>query len=276
MRIEHDRARACAASSPAAARSDSGSSASAVPTPTMIASCSARSICTRPFAAAPVIERRGVPGVARPQSHPPSRRSFSVTIGRPFGDAQDMAEIGAARGVREHAGRTSMPAVAQPRMAAPGDARVGIVNRRDDARDAGRDHRIGAGRRAAVMAAGLQRDIERRAAAASRRPRASASVSACGRPPGAVQPRPMTSAVLDDHAPTAGLGAPCPRPRRAKCERGRHEARVVASMASGPARRLMRRVEGLDSGARPASRPASACANSSISVSKSRASRKLR
>src|SRR5690606_26045353 len=47
--------------------------------------------------------------------------------------------------------------------------------------------------------------------------RRSASVSACGRPPGCVQPRAITSPVVSSTitAPTAGFGAVVPSPRRA-------------------------------------------------------------
>ena len=53
---------------------------------------------------------------------------------------------------------------AQHREARAGDAAVGVLERADDARNSRRDDRLGAGRRRAVMRAGLQRHIERRAA----------------------------------------------------------------------------------------------------------------
>ena len=48
---------------------------------------------------------------------------------------------------------------AQDRIALPDTRVVGIAGGADDARDAGVDQRIGAGRRAAVMGAGFERDI---------------------------------------------------------------------------------------------------------------------
>ena len=63
------------------------------------------------------------------------------------------------------------------------------------------------------MRAPLERDVERR----SPRRRAGAaqtSISACGRPPGCVQPRPIITPSLTTTAPTAGFGQVRPRPRR--------------------------------------------------------------
>ena len=40
-------------------------------------------------------------------------------------------------------------------------ARIGILDRRDHPRDSGRDQRLGAGRRATMMCAGLKRYIRR-------------------------------------------------------------------------------------------------------------------
>ena len=53
---------------------------------------------------------------------------------------------------------------AQPRMALAGHFRIGILDRRHHARDAGCDDGVGAGRRLAEMRARLQRHIERGAA----------------------------------------------------------------------------------------------------------------
>src|SRR5579862_1214694 len=50
--------------------------------------------------------------------------------------------------------------------AASVDDGVGIARSDDDARNAGLDHRVGARRRAAVMRARLERDVERRTARA--------------------------------------------------------------------------------------------------------------
>ena len=56
------------------------------------------------------------------------------------------------------------PGVGEPREAASVDDGVRIARADDDTRDAGFDDRVGARRRAAVMGARLERDVERRAA----------------------------------------------------------------------------------------------------------------
>ena len=60
--------------------------------------------------------------------------------------------------------------LAQAGEALAGDQRVGIGDGRDDARHAGRDQRVDAGRRAALVRAGFQVEVEGGAARASRRP----------------------------------------------------------------------------------------------------------
>jgi len=62
-------------------------------------------------------------------------------------------------------------------MAAAGDLRIGIFERRNNLADPGRDDRIGAGRSLSVMGAGLERDVERRTTRPSPA-RSSACVSA--------------------------------------------------------------------------------------------------
>ena len=57
-----------------------------------------------------------------------------------------------------------MPASRSLAKALAGDQRVGVCDGRHDARDAGLDQRIDAGRRAALVRAGLQIEIERGAA----------------------------------------------------------------------------------------------------------------
>ena len=100
-----------------------------------------------------------------------------------MGDAQDMAEIGAPRCIGSTPVSTSMPAARRRAMAPPGNARIGILERRYDACNARRDDCIGAGRRPAVMAAGLKRDVKRRAARRFARVRAAPEPRhAAGRP----------------------------------------------------------------------------------------------
>ena len=82
-----------------------------------------------------------------------------------------------------------------------------------------------AGPRARRVRAGLERDVgvaPRAASPAS----ASAIASACGRPPGWVQPRPTTRPSSTMTQPTLGLGAVRPRPRSASASAARHPARV--------------------------------------------------
>ena len=60
---------------------------------------------------------------------------------------------------------TAMPAVPQPLDAGAGHAPVGVLDRDDDAPDAGGDERVGTRTGAAVVGAGLERDVRGRAAA---------------------------------------------------------------------------------------------------------------
>src|SRR5216683_1223382 len=64
--------------------------------------------------------------------------------------------------------------------------------------------------------------------------RASASVSACGRPPGCVQPRPTTRPSLTMTQPTAGLGQTVPSPRPAKASAARIELRSRRQLPGEP------------------------------------------
>ena len=57
-----------------------------------------------------------------------------------------------------------MPASRKTRMALARDARVGVLHGGDDPRDAAGDDGVDAGRSRAMMRAGLQRHVKRRAA----------------------------------------------------------------------------------------------------------------
>ena len=71
---------------------------------------------------------------------------------------------GAAASRAEAELRPSIPAARSARDALAGGARVGILERDDDAGDARRGDQVGAGRAAlAVVGAGLERGVERRA-----------------------------------------------------------------------------------------------------------------
>ncbi len=80
-----------------------------------------------------------------------------------FRRLQNMAEIEPISGLRKHAGADLDPGIAQSRVAAPAHAWVRIIKSGYDARDAAGNDRVGARRRAAMMAAGLERHIKRRA-----------------------------------------------------------------------------------------------------------------
>jgi hypothetical protein len=77
----------------------------------------------------------------------------------------------------------------QPRHAAAIGSRIGIPQRHDHPRHRGADQRLGTGRGLAKMIAGLQRDINSGAVGLGPGLRQRTG-SACGRPPGWVQPRP--------------------------------------------------------------------------------------
>ena len=201
-----------------------GSSASAVPMPTMIASFCARRRCTRSRAASPVIAT-GLPPAA-PGLAVGRHRELERHARPAVAHAQDVAGVVAPRLVGADADIDRNALRAQPRMARARDFRIGILERRDDARNAGLDDGIGAGRRLALVRARLERDIQRVRPARASPARRNASTSACGRPPVWVQPRPTMTPSLTITAPTAGLGQVRPRPRRPSAKRQRHEARV--------------------------------------------------
>jgi hypothetical protein len=86
-------------------------------------------------------------GQLQPQPGPGTRHA---------GDETDV-DFRASAASKPHSAST--PACAQAGQPLPGDQRIGILHRGDDARHAGRQQRIGAGRRAAMVTAGLERDV---------------------------------------------------------------------------------------------------------------------
>ncbi len=148
-----------------AAPCSSGSSASAVPLPTATASIHARHSCTSARLSGEEIQRLSPAAVAvRPSS---DAASLSSTNGRPCTtcDAEARRSGAAPARSRSPAGELDLDAGgAQPREAAPVDLGVGSPTAHDHARDAGLDQRVGAGRLAAVVGAGLERDVRRRPA----------------------------------------------------------------------------------------------------------------
>src|SRR5262249_59874483 len=105
-------------------------------------------------------------------------------------------------------------------MAGAGDLRIGINQRGDHARDAGRDDGVGAGRGLAVMGAWLERDIERRPArvGAGAAERLSLGVG----PPTRLGPAAADAhTVLGHHRADGGFWAGAPQPAPAPRDRPR-------------------------------------------------------
>ena len=112
-------------------------------------------------------------------------------------------------------------------MTLAGNFGIGVLERRHDARNTCGDDGVGAGRRLAVMRAGFQRDVERRAA----RRRAGAPQGldlgmgpAAGLGPAAAD----NDAVLDDHRAHGRVRPGFAKSAPAKRKRQRHEAVIVA------------------------------------------------
>ena len=195
-----------------------GSSASAVPMPIMIASLCARSRWTRSRTASPVMAtglraRRAGFAVGRD-------RELEHDVGPAVAHAPDVAGMIAPRLLGADADLDRDARRAQPRVARARDFGIGIFERRDDARNAGGDDGVGAGRRLAVMRAGLERDVERRAA--RRRAGAAQGFDLGMRPAAGLGPAAADNdAVLDDHRadrrirPGAAESAPAERQRQA-------------------------------------------------------------
>ena len=107
----------------------------------------------------------------------------------------------------------------------PGHFRIGVLDRRHHARNAGGDHRIDAGRRFAEMRTGLQRHIERGAARGlagpSQRLRLGMRPAAWLRPAAADD-----DAILDDDRADGRVRPGAPQPAAAERQRELHEALV--------------------------------------------------
>ncbi len=148
-----------------------------------------------------------------------------------FAHAPDVAGMGAPRLGGADADVDRDAGGAQPRMARAGDLRVGVFERGDHARDAGGDDRVGAGRRLAVMRAGLERHVERGAArclaGAAAAPR---SRHAAGRRLASSRARRSTP-LATTTAPDGRIGPGAPEPAPAERERQRHEAESCAAAA---------------------------------------------
>ena len=183
-----------------------------------MASTVARSRWRWARAASPVIQREWPAAVAMR----PSRLMayLAITSGRPVRTCVAKPSISSA------ASAAPSPSVdrdaGRPEAGHPGavDGGVGVERGDLDAGDAGGDDRVGAGRRPAVVAAGLERDVEFGPGGGRAGPR-SAMISACAWPGGWVWPRPTTTPSRTTTAPTGGLGLLQPRARRASARASR-------------------------------------------------------
>ena len=183
-----------------------GSSAITVPAPTITASISLRQSCTSRRAAAPVIQREAprAGGDAAVERGRQLQRDQRPAACDDAGEAGE--ELGARCRLDAGVDRRRRRGAGAPRRRR---ARAGSGSRHaeDDAPHAGGQHGLGTRRRAAVMVAGLERHVERRAARARVPASRSASTSACG------SPARLVIAAADDRppatttAPTGGVGA---------------------------------------------------------------------
>ncbi len=90
--------------------------------------------------------------------------TFSRSQGRPRSMRETKPMLSSRASSPPRAGLDDDAGGGEPRRALPGDQRIRIAHGDDDAADAGGDQRVGAGRRAAVVRARLERDVDGRAA----------------------------------------------------------------------------------------------------------------
>ena len=153
--------------------------------------------------------------------------SLSMTWGRP----SRMRRIWPAWSCRAASApiptSTAMPA-ARSRLWPAGGLGIGVFERRHDARNARRNHGVRARRRLAVMRAGFQRDVERRAA--RRRAGPPQGLDLGMGPATKLDPAAADNdAVLDDDRADGRVGPGPAQSAPAKGQRQRHEARVVTT-----------------------------------------------
>ncbi len=111
---------------------------------------------------------------------------------------------------------------AQPGVALPCHFGIGVFERRHHARNAGGNDGVGAGRRFAVMRAGLERDIQCRANC--RLTRAAQRLDLGMRPAAGLRPAAADNhAILDDDRADRRIGPGAAKPAPAEAQSQRHE-----------------------------------------------------
>ena len=223
-----------------------GSSNSAVPMPTATASDSARQRCARARLASPEIHCESPVAVATLPSSVIA--DLKITSGRPVRAClrKGWFSSRAAAATSPSTQTTSMPSsrrIAGPRPAAfvVGSSEAITTRAIQAARMASR-----ARRRAAVVAARLERDVHRRPGRILAAARRAPSRSACASPGGWVMPSPITRPPLTTTAPTIGLGLVCPRARSASSIALSRCARVV--LCNRPSKTLLTRESTIPAG----------------------------
>ncbi len=201
-------------------------------------------------------------------------RKLEDDMGPSIADAPEMPGMIVRRLCRTKPDIDRNPGGAKPRMALPGNFRVGILDRRHHARNAGGDDGIRAGRRLADMRTRLQRHVERGAArglaGVIERHGLGMGTAACLRPAAA-----DNDAVPDHDGADGGIGPGPALPAPPERQRQIHEAPVGGFRQFGFLGVLVfQNTE--DHLRNVASRASSSPDSSPSTASKSFASRKLR
>ena len=143
----------------------------------------------------------------------------------PLADAPEMSGMSVSCFRRAKSDIDHNPGIAQLRVALPRHFRIGVLDRRHHACDAGSDDGIRARRRLADMRTGLERHIKcgsaRRATGLRQRHRLGMGAAARLRPAPA-----DNDAVLDDDRSDGGIGMRASQTAPAKRQRERHETPV--------------------------------------------------
>ena len=153
-------------------------------------------------------------------------REFQDHVRAAVLDPPDVASVRPPRLLGANADLDHDAGFGQTPMPGAGDLRIGIDQRRDDARDAGGDDGVGTGRRLAVMGAWLERDIERRPARGGAGAAESLGLGvgpATGLGPATAD----NHTVPRYHCADGRIGPGAPEPAPTQRERERHEAGVL-------------------------------------------------